>query len=74
MDKPAQVGDVVEYVNGVTAHKKNLGAIGVVIADDGSHAYVRWISCPSSNAFTGEDEKWQKANLKVLVKANDVAK
>ena len=76
MNKPVQVGDVVEYVKGANnARIDNVGAIGIITSLNPSEYefptyQVTWISSPVKDI--GNDCHWDIRNLKVLVKANDV--
>jgi len=74
MGKPAQVGDIVEYVAGGGVYlKANLGAIGIVTDVMGSpYVRVTWISQPNHDRASAGT--WMRENLKVIIEAKNVAK
>lgn len=75
MNKQAQVqvGDIVEYYDGMYGYEPNIGAIGVVERDgDENYVGVRWISTPVHEYADSKIRQWKKCNLRVLGRADDV--
>ena len=73
MSIEVQEGDIVEYVKGGTAYmEENVGAIGIVTVCSYPFSSVGWISQPR-HAYN-DKHQWLTQNLRVLIKAKDVAK